>query len=66
MVFYLATLENNKDNINKFFFNFLIIFFIKKLSYKNTDKKIEKLLKIIKDIPKISSLNLNNIIDIIR
>lgn len=49
---YFAKSEITKDNINKFSTNLLIIPLTKKLSYKNTDEQIEKLLKILWGIPK--------------
>ena len=48
---YFADSETIKGNVNKFLTDVLMISFFKKLSYKNADEWIEKLLKIPWGIP---------------
>ena len=46
LAYYFAKSENTKGNVNKFLSNQLMVPLTKKLSYQNTDKWMEKLLKI--------------------
>ena len=51
MAHYFAESKTTKGNVNKFLFDLLIASFTKKLSYKNVDKWMKKLLKISWGIP---------------
>ena len=51
MAHYFVESKTTKSNINKFLSDLFITGFTKKLSYKNTDKWMEKLLEISWDIP---------------
>lgn len=51
LAYYFAELKTTKGNINKFLSDSLMSSFPKKLSYKNLDEQIKKLLEISQSIP---------------